>query len=570
MTTYRPTLTGARHMISAGHYHAAHAGFQILEAGGNAVDAGVAAGIAAGILQTDRVNFAGVAPLMIYLAEQRKVINIDGLGTWPKAASIDYFRREHGGAMPPGILRTVMPAAPAAWIKALDEYGTMSFGEVAQAAIRLTREGFAMYAFMADYLRDHEKEYRRWPASAAVFLPKGRVPAVGELFVQEELSRTLQYMADEEAAHRSKGRRAGLRAARDAFYGGDIAQKIARYHQENGGWVTREDLASYDVRVEPTVTTTFHGIELHACGPWSQGPVFPQALNVLAGYDLKAMGHNSVAYVHHLTEALKLAFADRHRYYGDPRFVDVPMDALLSKEYAAVRRQLLKADKAAEGMPPAGEIKHFPRSRPLPQETKGEPAPLADTSYACVVDRAGNAFSATPSDGSSATPIIPGTGLAPSSRGSQSWTDPEHPAALAPGKRPRLTPSPAIALKDGALFMPFGSPGNDIQPQAMLQVFLNVVVWGMEPQEAVEAPRFATYSFPSSSEPHAYHPGRLSIEARIDGATRDGLSALGHKVAPYTELDWRAGAVCAIRINRDNGLMEGAADPRRPCYALGI
>ena len=179
-------------MISAGHYHAAHAGFQILEAGGNAVDAGVAAGIAAGVLQTDRVNFAGVAPLMIYLAEQKKVINIDGLGIWPRAASIDYFRREHGGAMPPGILRTVMPAAPAAWIKALDDYGTMSFGDVAQAAIRLTREGFAMYEFMAEYLRDHEESYRRWPTSAAVFLPKGRAPAVGELFVQEELSRTLQ------------------------------------------------------------------------------------------------------------------------------------------------------------------------------------------------------------------------------------------------------------------------------------------------------------------------------------------------------------------------------------------
>ena len=557
-------------MISAGHYHAAHAGFQILEAGGNAVDAGVAAGIAAGVLQTDRVNFAGVAPLMIYLAEQKKVINIDGLGTWPRAASIDCFRREHGGAMPPGILRTVMPAAPAAWIKALDEYGTMSFGDVAQAAIRLTREGFAMYEFMAEYLRDHEESYRRWPTSAAVFLPKGRAPAVGELFVQEELSRTLQYMVDEEAAQRSKGRRAGLKAARDAFYRGDIAQKIARYHQENGGWVTLDDLASFEVRVEPTVTTTFHGIELHACGPWSQGPVLPQALNVLKGCDLKSMGHNSVAYIHHLAEALKLAFADRHRYYGDPRFVDVPMAALLSEEYAAARRNTIKAKEAFDGMPPAGDVKDFPRARPLPQPAHGEPAPLADTSYACVIDKAGNAFSTTPSDGSSATPIIPGTGLAPSSRGSQSWTDPSHPAALAPGKRPRLTPSPALALKDGALFMPFGSPGNDIQPQAMLQVFLNIVVWGMEPQEAVEAPRFATYSFPSSSEPHEYHPGRLSVETRIDATTRDALAGMGHKVAPYLELDWRAGAVCAIRVNRDNGLLEGGADPRRPCYALGV
>src|SRR5688572_29296689 len=275
MPTYRPTLTGSRHMIAAGHYHAAHAGFRILEAGGNAVDAGVAAGITLGILQTDRVNFAGVAPLMIYLAKARKVVNIDGLGTWPKAASIDYFRREHGGAMPPGILRTVMPAAPAAWLKALGEHGTMSFGEVAAAAIRLTRDGFAMHEFMAEYIRDNEDKYRKWPASAAVFLPDGKPPQVGRLFFQKELAASIQYMVDEEAAHRGKGRAAGLKAARDAFYRGDIAHKIARYHEENGGWVTLADLAGYDVRFEKPVHARFHGIDVYACGPWSQGPLLP-------------------------------------------------------------------------------------------------------------------------------------------------------------------------------------------------------------------------------------------------------------------------------------------------------
>lgn len=570
MATYRPSITGRRHMISAGHYSAAHAGFQILEAGGNAIDAGVAAGIALGVLQTDRVNFAGVAPIMIYLAKQQKVINIDGLGTWPRAASIEYFRREHGGVMPPGILRTVMPAAPAAWIKALDQYGTMSFGEVAQAAIRLAREGFAMHGFMAEYIRDHEDDYRRWPASAAIFLPEGRAPQVGEMFVQQDLAATLQYMADEEAAQRTKGRAAALKAARNAFYRGDIAHKIASYHRDHGGWVTLEDLAAYDVRVEPTLKTEFHGIELHACGPWSQGPVLPQTLNVLAGYDLKAMGHNSVAYIHHLTEALKLSFADRQRYYGDPRFVDVPLDVLLSRDYAASRRRLIRNNEAWGEMPPAGDIKNYPSSLPLPHPTRGEPAPLADTSYACVVDHEGNAFSTTPSDGSSATPIIPGTGLCPSSRGSQSWTDPAHPAALAPGKRPRLTPNPALALKNGKVFMPFGSPGNDIQPQAMVQVFLNVVLWGMDPQSAVEAPRFATYSFPSSSEPHAYHPGRLNLENRISQATMDALGSMGHKVALWTELEWRAGAVCAILANPETGFLEAGADPRRPCYALGV
>jgi gamma-glutamyltranspeptidase/glutathione hydrolase len=570
MAIYRPCITGRRHMISAGHYAAAHAGFEILSAGGNAIDAGVAAGMALGVLQTDRVNFAGVAPIMIYHAATRSVVSIDGLGTWPQAASIDYFRREHGGAMPPGILRTVMPAAPASWIKALEQYGTMSFGEVAQSAIRLARDGYAMHPFMADYLRDHEDDYRRWPASVAVFLPNGRPPEVGEVFVQKDLAASIQYMADEEAAHRSKGRAAGLKAARDAFYRGDIAQKIARYHADNGGWVTLDDLAAYEVRFEPTAKTEFHGIELHACGPWSQGPVLPQTLNVLAGYDLKAMGHNSPAYIHHLVEALKLSFADRHRYYGDPRFVDVPLDVLLSKEYAAQRRALVNAKQAAPGLPEAGDVAGFRASRAMPPATEGEPAPLADTSYACVVDAEGNAFSTTPSDGSSATPIIPGTGLCPSSRGSQSWTDPAHPAALAPGKRPRLTPNPALALKDGRLYMPFGSPGNDIQPQAMLQVFLNIVVWGMDPQAAVEAPRFATYSFPSSSEPHAYHPARVNVESRVDARTTAELASMGHKVAPWQELEWRAGAVCAIRVNPETNMLEGGADPRRPCYALGV
>ena len=192
MITYRPSSTGSRHMVCAGHYSAAHAGFQILEAGGNAIDAGVAAGIALGVLQTDRVNFAGVAPIMIYVASERKVVSIDGLGTWPRAASLEYFRREHGGAMPPGILRTVIPAAPAAWLKALELYGTKSFGEVAQAGIRLAREGFAMHGFMADYIRENEEKYRKWPASAAVFLPNGRPPQPGELLVQRDLAPTIQ------------------------------------------------------------------------------------------------------------------------------------------------------------------------------------------------------------------------------------------------------------------------------------------------------------------------------------------------------------------------------------------
>ena len=570
MSAYRPVITGTRHMIAAGHHAAAHAGFNILEAGGNAVDAGVAAGIAVGVLQTDRVNFAGVAPMMIYLAREREVVNIDGLGTWPRAASIDVFNKQYGGRMPPGILRTVMPAAPYAWITALEKYGTMSFGEVAAAAIRFARDGFPMHGFMAEYIEDHQDDYRRWPSSAAVFLPNGKPPAVGDLFVQSELGRTLQYMADEEAAQAKRGRVAGLHAARDAFYKGDIAAQIAKYHGANGGWVTMQDLADYRVSFEAPLKTRFAGIDVFTCGPWCQGPLLAQALNLVSGYDLRALGHNSPQYIHVLTEALKLAFADRQRYYGDPKFVQVPMDELLSARYTDERRKLIDPRKAAPGMPEAGDTGSAaaPKQK-LPRAAHGEPAPLADTSYVCVVDREGNAFSATPSDGSSATPVIPGTGLCPSSRGSQSWCDPAHPAAVAPGKRPRLTPSPALALRDGKVYMPFGSPGNDIQPQAMLQVFLNVNVFGMSVQSAIEAPRFASYSYPSSSAPHAYHPGRLNLESRIPAATGDALAKLGHGVKWWPDVEWRAGAVCAIRVNPDTGVLEGGADPRRPAYALG-
>jgi gamma-glutamyltranspeptidase/glutathione hydrolase len=570
MPAYRPTLTGTRHMIAAGHHAAAHAGFTVLEAGGNAVDAGVAAGIALGVLQTDLVNFAGVAPIMIYAADRREVVTIDGLGTWPRAADINVFVKRHGGRMPPGILRTVIPAAPYAWLTALEKFGTMSFGEVAQAAIRLAREGFAMHWLMAGFIADHEEDYRRWPSTAEIFLPNGRPPRAGELFVQRDLARTLQYLADEEAAHASRGRVAGLHAARDAFYRGDIAAAIARYHREHEGWVTLEDMAAYSVSFEPPVRTRFGDIDLYACGPWCQGPALPQALNIVSGLGLRKLGHNSPQYIHVVAEALKLAFADRQRYYADPRFVKVPMEVLLSESYAAERRKCIDPRKAAPGLPEAGNAGRAGASQPkLPRPARGESVQEPDTSYVSVIDRHGNAFSATPSDASSSTPVIPGTGLCPSSRGSQSWCDPGHPAAVAPGKRPRLTCSPALALRGGRAFMPFGSPGNDVQPQAMLQVFLNLNVFGMNLQAAVEAPRFATFSFPASSEPHAYYPARLNLEQRIPRGTGDALAALGHDVKWWPELEWRAGAVCAVRVNPDTGILEGGADPRRLAYALG-
>ena len=570
MKPYRPAITGTRHMISAGHHGAAHAGFAILEAGGNAVDAGVAAGICLSVLQSDIVNFAGVAPIMLWLAERREVVNIDGLGTWPRAARIGVFHERFGGRMPPGLLRAVVPAAPDAWITALDKFGTMSFGDVAQSAVRFARDGFPMHPLMADYIADNEAAYRRWPANAAVYLPGGKPPAVNQVFVQPELARTIQYMVDEEASHRSRGRSAALDAARAAFYKGDIARAVARYHREMGGWLAEEDLANYRVRFERPVKTAFRDLEVYACGPWCQGPVVPHILNIVSGIDLVELGHNSAAYLHVLTEAIKLAFADRHRYFGDPEFVKVPIDEILASDFASARRKQIDMGEAHPGMPEAGSVGGARASRArLPEPAHGEPAPPADTSYVCVIDRHGNAFSATPSDESSAMPLIPGVGIVPSSRGSQSWTDPDHPACLAPGKRPRLTPSPGLVLKGGELYMPYGSPGNDIQPQAMVQALLNIAVFGMDPQSAVEAPRIGSYSYPGTSEPHAYHPRRVMIDARFSAAVERELTARGHDVGRWPRLGWKAGAVCAIVRDAKTGVLSAGADPRRPAYALG-
>jgi gamma-glutamyltranspeptidase / glutathione hydrolase len=572
---HRPTIAATRYAIAAGHYLAATAGFAILEAGGNAIDAGCAAGIALGVLQSDLVDVAGVAPIMIYLAEKQEVVTIAGLGAWPKALDPEFFMREHAGRIPKGVLRTVVPAAPDAWITALRRYGTMRFGEVAAAAIRLARDGFPMYPLMAASLERHAADHRAWPSSAAIFLPDGRVPEAGEIFRQTDLAASMQYMADEEQAAIAKhgggrSREAGLEAARDAFYRGDIARKIVAFMNEQGGLLSAEDLAEYRSPVGPPERRRFGDLEVFTCGAWCQGPVLLQTLALLDGADLKGLGHNSADYVHHLTEALKLAFADREAYYGDPALVEVPLATLISEEYAAERRKLIRPDRAWPEMPPPGKFEgglgrgfgQFP-------QPAGDPNPEPDTSYVCVADRHGNLFSATPSDGSYGSPVVPGTGLVPSNRGSQSRPDPRHPAGVAPGKRPRLTPNPALAIKGGDRFMPFGTPGGDVQTQAMLQVLLNRFVFGQDLQTAIESPRFASYSYPSSFAPYDYYPGRLAIEARIAEPVIAELARRGHQIQRWPDWIWTAGAVCAIDVDRRRGLIEAGADPRRAAYALG-
>src|ERR1700675_2201506 len=402
VNAHRPTIAVTRHAIAAGNYRATTGGFDILQAGGNAVDAGVAAGIALGVVQSDLVNCAGVAPILIYLTERREVVTIAGLGTWPKALDPEFFMREHGGKIPVGLLRTVVPAAPDAWITALRRYGTMSFGEVAAAATRLARDGFPMYPLMAASLQKHAERHASWPSSAAVYLPNGRVPEAGDIFRQSDLGASLQYMADEEEAAASRGREAGLEAARDAFSRGDIATRIVAFMKEQGGLLSAEDLAEYHSPVGPPERRRFGDLEVFTCGAWCQGPLLLQTLALLEGTDLRALGHNSADYVHTLTEALKLAFADREAYYTDPALGHVPLPTLVSSEYAAERRKLIRPDKAWPEMPPPGELG---ASAQQLRASPPNPFPEPDTSYVCAADLWGNLFSATPSDGSYGSPM---------------------------------------------------------------------------------------------------------------------------------------------------------------------
>jgi gamma-glutamyltranspeptidase / glutathione hydrolase len=563
---HRPTATvqsiGTRWAVAAGHTLASEAAARVLAAGGNAIDAGVAAGFCLGVVHPDMVSVAGVAPILVHVAATGQTWQVSGVGPYPRAASPQYFHSRHGSQIPPGLPRTVVPAAPDAWCTALERWGTMSFADIASAALDHAERGVPVSDFSAFQMTSNADKYRRWPTSAALYLKDGRAFQAGELLVQKELAETLRRMARAEAAAGGT-REAGVRAARDEFYRGETAKRIAEFHRTHEGLLTAADLAEFSVEVEPALLGAFGAYDIAVCGFWCQGPVFLQMLNLLDGVDLRALGHNSPAYLHRLVETVKLAFADREAYYGDPHFVDVPAERLLSLDYARAR-QALVGERAWPGAPPAGEVAER-RERAMP--IAGGSTDSLDTSYVAVVDEHGNAFSATPSDPNVDSPVVAGVGCVVSPRGSQGWLDAAHASVVAPGKRPRLTPAPAMALADGRAVMPFGTPGGDVQQQAMLQVLLNITVFEMPPQQAVEAPRVASRSFPDSFWPHTMAPNKVEAERRLPADTRAALAAMGHDVAEWTDWEWRAGAVMAVKVGPDNTRWT-AADPRRGSHAI--
>ncbi len=542
--------------VATGHPIATVAAERVLRAGGNAVDAGVAAGIALAVVQPDLVSFAGVAPVILYDAAREHVTSYDGVGVWPQAADVVQMQRDHGDHVPEGLLRTVVPAAPASWIKVLATHGSLGFGEVAQEAVQAARDGFEVYPLLADFIASREEKYARFPSTAAIFLPDGRPPKVGERFVQTDLANTLQLLTDAESAARAEGgdRREGLAAARAAFYTGPIAKMILAFHAENGGLLRAEDLASYEVREEPTFAVNFRGTQIHCCGAWCQGISMAQTLAMLEQAGPEATRDGEQINLHFLLEVLKRVFADREAHVTDPRYMQIAPEALLDPAF--IDDRLRSIQETSDPLPaPAAPAPSASGERPVFE------VGCADTSHVSVIDGAGNIFSATPSDPSYDTVVIPGTGLSVSSRGSQSRAIPGHLNALAPGKRPRLTPNPILGLKNGKSWLAMGTPGGDVQVQAMAQVLLGMLDHGQTPRAAVEAPRVASYAYPGSFAPHDVHANKVLYEADLPPEQAKELRARGHDLEEWPARTWMAGGVCIAL--RDGSGVDAVADPRR-------
>src|SRR2546423_12245943 len=337
-------------MVSSCHYLATFAGARMFERGGNAIDAGVAAGIALNVLERHLTDFGGVAPIIVFRPGMAGPETIDGLGHWPASLDLERYRAMHGDDMPIGVARSVTPAAADAWLTALARHGRLSLAEVLAPSIELC-DGFPVYPRLAVAIERLAERIREWPTSAEVFLPNGRPPRVGEIFVQRDLGALFRRLVAIERAHQSAGRANAIMAARDSIYQGDIAAQIAAFIREAGGAITSEDLRAQRVRIEAPVRSSYRGIDVYACGPWSQGPLVPMTLNILEGYDVAALGPGSLEFLHRYVEAFKLAAADREGFFGDPEQVDVPSAGLLEKEYAEGRRALTEDDRAHPELP---------------------------------------------------------------------------------------------------------------------------------------------------------------------------------------------------------------------------
>jgi gamma-glutamyltranspeptidase/glutathione hydrolase len=605
--TTRPELAGTFGMVASTHWLASAAGMAVLEQGGNAFDAAVATGLVLQVVEPHLNGPGGEVPVIAFDAARGETFVVCGQGTAPAAATPEAFTALGIDLMPgSGLLAACVPGAFGAWMLMLREYGTLRLRDVLGYAIGYADGGYPLVpaiswgiASVADMFREH------WRSSAEVYLPGGGVPAPGSLFANPALAATYRRVLDEAEAA-SGDRDDQIDAARRVFYEGFVAETIATFAASaevmdttgtpHRGLLSYADMAAWRPRLEEPLTFDYAGLTVCKTKPWGQGPVFLQQLALLDGFDLEAMGPGSADFIHTAVECGKLAFADREAWYGDPDFTDVPVETLLSAKYAEERRGLVGPEASAALTPgapdgrepvlPGYATRGYPGGLgdradvapsfdpgPLPNLDPGTGEPTArtsgpgDTCHIDVADRFGNMVSATPSGGwLQSSPVIPGLGFCLGTRAQMFTLTPGLPATLAPGKRPRTTLTPGLALRDGEPYMAFGTPGGDQQDQWALWFFLNHTHFGMNLQEAIDFPSFHSAHMPSSFYPREAQPRVLDVEARVGPEVVGELRRRGHVV--NVRPAWSLGRVSAVA--RRNGVLYAAANPRgMQGYAAG-
>ena len=570
--TMRPVIRGRRAAVSSMRAQATEAARQILQAGGNAFDAAVAGQAALAVTDFADNGVGSDAVVLVYVAREKKVYSVNAEPRAPELATIEWYEKNNHGEIPAsvGLLSGGLPGVVDAWYILLERWGTMSLEQVLQPAIDLAENGFPLgEASAGDVIST--KKILKYPSTVKIYLPNGQPPRAGEIFKNPDLARTLKRLVEAEQANKAKGRREALKAARDRFYKGDIARELASFSEANGGLFRYADLAGYTAEVETPVSIDYRGYQIYKNPSASQGPTELIALNLLEGFDLKSLGHNSADFLHISVEAIKLAMADREKFLGDMDFVKIPYDGLLSKEYARERRKLIDLTKASLELRPGSPEKLVKNAsaadRPLHVVPDGKASHDGDTSYIAVVDKDHNMVSFEPSLHSSfGTGIVMGnTGIIFNCRGDYYSLVRGEANALEPRKRPRSTLQSTLVMKDGQPYAILGSPGGDDQVMRTMQTLINLIDFHMNVQQAIEAPRWSSRSFPASPFPHTMVPGDMSVEARIPETIRQALIARGHKlrISP----PWSLGSNAGVVIDPSTGVLSAGADPRVEAYA---
>jgi gamma-glutamyltranspeptidase/glutathione hydrolase len=588
--TTRPEIAATFGAVATTHWIASQTGMAVLERGGNAADAAVAAAFVLHLAEPHLNGPGGDAPIILHDAKAGTQHVICGQGVAPDAATPEVFASLGLDLVPgTGLLPAVVPGAFDAWMVLLRDWGTMEVADVLSYAIYYARRGIHLVARIPaaiESVRPLFEEY--WPTSAAVFLPHGEVPAVGSLFARPALADCWERLLKE---CNGPTREARIDAARRCFYQGFVAEAAGRFYAANElldcsgerhrGLLTADDMARWQATVEDPVAFDYAGHTLLKCGPWSQGPTFLQLLALLRGTDIATMDPLGADFIHTVVEGLKLVFADREAFYGDPDFVKVPLNTLLSEEYNAERRKLI-GEHASHAMRPgsiegfSNDLAHLARIRPPAVMAAGTGEPTVarlgtvggDTCHIDVIDRDGNMVSATPSGGwLHSSPVVPELGFPLSTRGQIFWAAAGLPNSIAPRKRPRTTLSPSMALRDGRAWMSFGTPGGDQQDQWQPIFFLRMLHHRMNIQESIDAPSFHTEHWNNSFWPRLAKPGKVVIEGRYKPEVLASLKARGHDAEMGG--DWSEGRLSAARLEDDGQILAGANPRGNQGYAVG-